>query len=48
MTKVFCRCDSCIHNKDGECTKDVIYLEESDEQWKDCGSATVENIKQKS
>ena len=43
MTKVICRCDSCIHNKNGECTKSVIVLEESDDQWKDCDSSKVDD-----
>lgn len=41
MTKVICKCYKCIHNKNGECTKSVIVLEESDEQWKDCDSSKV-------
>lgn len=36
MTKVICQCEDCEFNENQECTKSVIYLEESDPQWKDC------------
>lgn len=37
MTKVICQCTDCKYNKDKECMLDVLYLDERDIDWKECG-----------
>ena len=42
MTKVICQCTDCKHNKDKECTLAVLYLDERDIDWKECGERKEE------